>query len=287
MVLLAATAPMATAVPAVPTDLPARTTELRTALEDLSEATSADEARELWGTVPQSGDPTASALWDLSPTDGDLLAAYLDGLDEAIAEGNLTDVRSLARAAESLVEEALEPLAATWATNATGVAPGEPEMRPDGTLRVPVILHNPPPAGVGAFDVALHADPETASAVGGTVSLGTGQATADTANGSVRLASFDAKAAGGFGQGHRAFLHLGYAVFEPTDDRGNLTLDVRIHELVDPQGERLLAVGADGDLVVPAQVDASAFRLPAWAVWGLVAAGVVGVWALGRRFLRV
>lgn len=275
--LILACAPLAAATSSeadpVPASLAEPAGELHTGLEALAEAEDLERARQLHreDVQPPAGE-LSGYLEDLAGEDGRLLARYLDRVETSLEEGELSDVRSLAGAGANLLEDEIVAVAERWDANRTAVLAG-PLQADDRGLVVPLVLLNPPPAGVGAYDVALSfpdAQPREA-----TVEVGRGEVHVDEANATVRWASFDASQMARLGSPGAERVLLGEAILDSgeleTGDR--LAVDAQARELIGPEGDAVPAVGADTERTVPEP------ETGLETTW--VALGGVGVAALG------
>lgn len=313
--LLAAVLLLATAAPAtaqtssaadapmdrVPAALLADTVELRRALENASAADGADQLRAAHARAADVAPDVLPHLRTLGASDGELMSAYWTSFDEEVAaangsdDANATNARSLARAAVRTLRDDLEPRVRAWDRVRTAVTPGAASAAGDGRLRVPVLLLNPPPGGLGAFDVELVAPPGTLVPVAAEVAVGQGQARVEADNGSARLAAFDAQALAGLSSGVPS-VTLGTVTYrvadaapaaspgglDPDPDPSPVVLRVVLHELVDPGADPVPAVAPDG--AVSAAAAAGAAGPPAWTALLLVGGlGVAAVWFLRRR----
>lgn len=264
---------------AVPGSLGEPAAELGQGLSELSEAEDVATAR----TVHErSIDPAAAQIRpyaaDLADRHGELLATYLDRLATQVAAGNLSDARSLAGAAAGVVDEHLQPAAAAWDGNRTAIAAG-PITRSDDGARITLVLVNPPPGGVGAFDASLTVDratPEQAR-----LSAGQGQTQVDPANGTVRWASFDASAMAHLSADGRDRVALGDALLaDPPPAGQTVEAQASVADVTDADGEPMPAIGVTATRTMPTDEGA----LPtAWLALAGVGLGAVGLawWVRG------
>lgn len=247
--------------------------DLQTGLEQLAEAEDLEQARQLHSehVQPAAGE-LSGYLEDLAGDDGRLLASYLERTQASLAEGELSDARSLAGAGANLLGDEIVPVAERWDVNRTFVLAGPLQTDSRG-LVVPLVLVNPPPAGVAAYDVSLSfpdAQPQDA-----TVEVGRGEVHVDEANATVRWASFDASSMARLGSPGAERVLLGEAILDPGDlEPGDeLAVDAQANELLDPEGDPVPAVGSDNQRTVP---EPETGLDQTW-----VALGGVGVAALG------
>lgn len=239
------------AEPAVPETLGEPAGELASGLAELSDAEELERARQVHRERVQGpAEPLQRYGPDLAGEDGRLLSTYLDRLSTQLAAGNLSDARSLAGAGAQLTADEIRPLAERWDGNRTAVFAGPPEVT-DGGLRVPLVLANPPPSGIAAYDASLTVP--GAEPVDAATELGRGEIRLDAANGTVRWASFDASSLARLSPRGADRVVLGTAVFadETLSAGSTVTLETQAHEVLDPDGEPIPAVGVDGRREVP------------------------------------
>lgn len=293
LLLLLPASPGASAAPASPpaervdaAELVAATEHHGSILRNLSTVESMDAAVELVAEAGGNASRVLDALQDLDARDGDLLGNYWEGLRGEVRTGNLSDVRSLARAARGLLDDELLPQLRSWAGNGTFLTPGNAQAAAGGATRVPVLLFHPPPGGVGAFDLEVRVDPDAVRVAGAEAAVGQGEATVDAGNGSARVASFDARALGNLDSGG-VFVTLAHVTVEPRSGGDvPVVLDVHVRELVRPDGTAVPAVTSPGQVVVGDDVAIGASPTVAVALVVVALLGVGAAWA-ARRFLEV
>lgn len=294
--LLAALLPGALAAPGsppaverIPERLPERTETLRAALANVSEAEDLAAARRAHEDVQARAPELVPHARDLMPEDAELLGTYLAELNRSLAEGNLSDARSLAQAAANLVHDELRPRVEAWTVNRTALTAGPLRWASDGVIVVPLLLVNPPPAGVGAFDASLHVPPDRARPVAASIATGQGETSVDRANGTARIAAFDAQQLAHLGTGTQVVV-LGEARFsaEELTARDTLPVEVRVHGLATPDGQPTPALGLAHAASVPADEHGLVSALgQRWVALGLVA-GMAAVSAIvTKRWLEV
>jgi hypothetical protein len=246
-----AAAALAASAAAVPEALPQAARDLATALDRVAgqdslggmQAAHADSADERRAVRPHAE--------DLAGGDGALLVTLLDRLDEQLDAGNASDAEDLARAAASTTRSHVVPAADTWSRNRTAVGPGEATWQGD-RVAVPVVLHNAPPAGLGAFDVELALAGE-ATPVEADVAVGRGEATVDPDDGTARVASFDPAALANLdpGTGEAAVLGTVLVDGEQVASGDELRAEARPLEVATPDGHRVVTLGLAGNGTVP------------------------------------
>lgn len=256
----------------VPETLAEPTLALEDGLDDLRGAEDINQAREIHqDRVGPHAQDVAPYLEDLVREDGRLLATYLDRIDQALEEGEASDARSLAGAAANLVEDEILPVAQRWDANRTAVMAGPLQASSDG-LRVGLVLVNPPPGGIAAFDASLSF--QTAAPLGASVELGQGETRIDDANATVRWASFDASTLARLSPQQAERVLLGDAELDqgPLEPGSTIVVEAHAHELRDSEGQPVPTIGVDAERTVPeAHEGASA----AW--WALGGVGVASV----------
>lgn len=268
----------------VPVELMERTVELRHALENVSGAGSAKAARTAHARAKAPAAYALSHLPSLAGADGELVVELWRTLGPEVEAGNLTNARSLAGSAVQTLRGDVEPRVEAWDARRTAVTVGLPSAASGGGVRLPLVLLNPPPGGLAAFDVEVRLPPDGARALGGGAQAGQGQERVDAANGSVRVASFDARALAGLATAQEVVV-LGHALYEPvqpiepvgTVTGGPLPVAVKVHDLVDPQGTSVPVVSPDGSVDLAAARAGTAALLPP----GGVALGLVAVLGAG------
>lgn len=265
----------------IPEGLPGAFGDLAAALGNVSEAESVGEARRAHGDVQPAAADAVPHAPDLAGREGRLLATYLDRLDDALSAGDLDDARSLAAAADDLVREELRPAAERWSENRTAVRAGP--ARPDGEgLVLPVVLVNPPPGGVGAFDVEVSTPEGAPRPVSGSLAAGRGETRADEANRSVRLAAFQPGELAQLAP-ERRVATLGEVRLGGPVPEAPVPVDARVHQLATPDGERVPALGlATESAVLDGDAGTLAGLPERWVGLGLVVA-LAGATALAAR----
>jgi hypothetical protein len=269
----------------LPQDLEGRGLTWSDELGNVSRAEDVDEARLAQARAERVGANLSGYAIDLTDRQGRLVEDYLDSIDEALAAGNLSDARQLAGAAHNAIRDEVLPAFEAWSRNRTalGVGPAQPAGE---RVRVPIVLANPPPGRIGAVDATVEVQHPVRPVEAG-IATGEGASRVDAANGSARIASFDAQSLGGFGGGSAPVETVGHVVADP----GNLTVgasfpvELTVNELADGDGETTPAIGIGAAATRPAgDADGSATR---WIALGTVA--ILGVGALlgARRFLEV
>lgn len=264
----------------IPDDLPGRTAAILDGLERLATAEDIEHARRAHDEIAEPLDRTIPHAVDLAGRSGELLGTYATELETQLAAGNLSDARSIAQAAANLVEDEIEPLVDRWAQDRTVVAPGPARWSGD-ELVLSIVLVNPPPEGLGAFDIELVFDASRPTGAG--AATGQGEAIVDRANRTARVASFSAQALANLDKsGPR--IALGEVQLEPTEAGDTVNATAHVNELVTPEGSRVLALGPTGSSTVPERP--SGFDVGTW--WPLAAVGVGAVALIaGVRRLEV
>jgi hypothetical protein len=256
----------------VPDTLVTPAENLETGLDRVSEADTVDQAREAHDTdVQPSGQTLRAYAEDLAGDDGRLLVTYLDRLDQALENGNLSDARSLAGAAANHLADAIAPAAQAWDANRTAVLPGPVEVDED-KLTARLVLVNPPVTGVGAWEASLVLP--GSEPVEATVTHGQGETEWDPTNGTVRWASFDAQAASGLSSTEDRGLLLGEATYElgTLEPGDTVRVETQADEVDDADGEPVPAVGVDAERRIQAVDDGLGV---AWlTIAGVLVAGV-------------
>ncbi len=270
-----------------PAAIVAATETHRATLENLSTVEDRETAMRLVAAGEDDAHEVLDAVLDLDARDGGLLADYWGSLRTAADAGNLSDVRSLARAARGLVDDEVLPQVRAWSVNGTYLTPGNGQATAEGRTRVPVLLFHPPPGGVGAFDVEVQVEAGEVRIVEARAAVGTGEATVDGANGTARVASFDAKALGNLDAGGD-FVTLAHVVLEPRSEGEDLpaVVDIDLRELADPDGRSVPAVTSSGHVVLGDDVGASTSPTVAVALVIVALLGITLAWT-ARRFLEV
>lgn len=235
----------------VPQGLADATDRLREGLQAVSEADGIEQARQQYEQRVKPHEQTLLPhASDLADRDGDLLTTYLDRLADQLAEGNLTDARSLAQAAANHIRETIRSIVLAWEQNRTSLVAGSVWSTPEGP-RVSLVLIHPPPAGIAAFDASLHL--EGAIPVSAQLSKGQGQAQVDATNATVRWASFDAASLAGLDASRMERIVLGEAQLDgqKAKDGSAIGTDVEVNQLVDPNGKRVPVIGLAAERSVP------------------------------------
>lgn len=269
----------------VPASLGEPADRLVEGLSTLEDSSSLDEARQVHRerVRPPARNLTPHVV-DLAGRDGQLLETYLERLGDQLAEGNLSNARSLAGAARNVVEEDVAPAARQWDGNRTALGIG-PLRWLEGDVAGSLVLVHPPPAGIGAFAARAGIQGPTHPA-GGSLDVGRGDVRVEPANGTVRWASFDASALARLDGGTRSRIALGTLQLDPS----NLSAGDRVHthvaveELVDSNGDRLTAIGLAASHEVPARSQSGLGLARNWLAIGGVALGAVGLVYLARRW---
>lgn len=265
------------AEPSVPETLGQPAGQLAAGLGALADAEDLERARQLHRErVQPPAEPMQQYAPDLAGEDGRLLSTYLDRLSTQLAAGNLSDARSLAGAGAQLIDDEVRPVAERWDENRTAAFAGPPETTEAG-VRVPLVLANPPPSGIAAYDVSLTLP--GAEPVDATIELGQGETRLDPANGTVRWASFDASSMARLSPRGADRVVLGAAVFstDTLSPGSSVTLETQANEVLDPEGRPVAAVGVDGQREVPE--DPGGVGEAWWALAGVgVAAATLGWW---------
>lgn len=257
----------------VPESLAEPTLALEAGLDDLRQAEDIDQARQIHeDRVQPHAQDVAPYLEDLVDEDGRLLATYLDRIGQALDEGEASDARSLAGAAANLVEDEIVPIAKRWDANRTAVMAGPLQASSDG-LRVGLVLVNPPPGGIAAFDASLTF--QTAAPLAANVELGQGETRIDDANATVRWASFDASTVARLSPQQTERVLLGQADLdeESLEAGSKLVVHAHVHELRDAEGDAVPTIGVDAERTVPQAEEGGS------TMW--IALGGVGVASLG------
>jgi hypothetical protein len=257
----------------IPASLAQPSEQLRHGLDQLRDADEIERARQVHADqIQPPADQLAPYLADLAGEDGRLLATYLDRLDQALADGNLSDARSLAGAAANLVDDEVRPLTQRWDANRTALLAGPLTHGSEG-LVVPLVLHNPPAAGLAAVDASLTID--AGEPLEAHVEHGQGDTHLDPANGTVRWASFETSSLAELDTHRTDRVLLGRAVVDTDWTPGETTaIQAHAHELLDPEGEPVPAVGVETQRTVPARDEGSASRWLALAGIGLAGLGL-------------
>lgn len=261
----------------IPDDLPGRTATITGGLDRIAAAEDVEQARSAHAEIADPLERTVPHTIDLAGRSGELLGTYASELEAQLAAGNLSDARSVAQAAANLLEDEIRPLVDRWDENRTVVAPGPARWSGDD-LVVSIVLVNPPPEGLGAFDVELAFD--ASRPTGAHAATGQGETTVDPDNRTARVASFSAQALANLEKSGPRIV-LGEVQLEPPDEGTPVNATAGVHELVTPDGSPVLALGLTGSSTVPKAPDG--FDVGAW--WPIVAvgAGAVGLVALVRR----
>lgn len=279
--LLAATVPTASAaLPEPPQALPDTTEQLVEGLETVADASNLTQARQAHAGVEPLEPRVLPHTKTLAGRHGELAATLMDELEAAIARGNLSDARSLAQAAASTLREDVMPPVERWDRNRTAVTTGPPRWV-DDAIHVPVILVNPPPGGIGAFDVEVSPGGTPTAA---TLAHGQGEERIDEVNGTARLASFDARALTHLDTTGRASIVLGEITLAHDELRPGDTLNTstELHALADAEGSGVLAVTLASTSHLPAAGEEGLLGPRAWAIGGVVA-GALGLVFVVRR----
>lgn len=287
LALLGATAP-ALALPAggraqgdvpwtVPTDLPQAAEDVRAGLDQVADASEIEQARRAHRSIAGDLDALAPHAVDLAGRSGELFATYRTQLARALADGNLSDARSLAGAAANLLEDEIRPRVDRWAVNRTALAPG-PVRWSNGDPVVSVVLVNPPGGGLGAFDVGIAFEEARPTDAGAAV--GRGEASVDTANRTARVASFSAQALANLDAG-RQRLVLGEVQLDRLEPDRLVNATARVHELVASDGGEVPALGLASSSTVPERP--SGLDVGAWWPIAALAVGALVLVALVRR----
>lgn len=275
----------------VPQDLPGDTAALGSRLGNVSEAQDLEAARNEAAAAESLAEDLLPHLRDLQGDDraGDLVAELWSSLDRALREGNLSDARSLAASANDTLEDDLRPRVDAWARNGTAVTAGEPVAAEGEGFRLPIVVLDPPPGGIGALDAGIEVDPDRVRPTAARIEAGQGEVDVDPANGTARAASFQARSLAGLGSaGPRAAT---FAVVDVTPEAAveGATVDVAVtlHAAADAQGSPTPVLALDGAAVVPPSDDGLLPWIPSsWA--GLGAVGLLGAGAAaGARRLEV
>lgn len=279
LIALAALAAPATGA-GIPQDLPGDARALADGLDRVADADDVPAMRDQRATLTGPLERVLEHAGDLADREGALLATYVERLDEQLAAGNRSDAASLARAAASTTRDTIVPAADAWAENRTALVPGGPSWQGEA-VAVPVVLVNPPPAGVGALDVEVHV--EDATVTGAEVAVGRGETTVDAANGTARLASFDAAALAKLDAASRERVVVGTVLLDgdelaPGDE---VRVDPTTRALATPEGAPAPAIGVADTARVP-EASGGLFSERVLAVAG-VAAGAAVLVALARR----
>lgn len=271
----------------LPSDLADQGDAIRQELVRVAEAGNLSAMRAAAEPVLAQADPVVAHATDLQAREGERLGLFLDELSRSLEAGNETDARSLARAAVNLLEGSILPTFEAWERNRTAVLPG-PLHRDGGALILTIVLVNPPPGGLGAFDVRVQLgqgwQPTQAS-----VEVGQGESHVDTANGTARLASFDAKALVGFGSGAPEGQVLGTVRVTAEDGAlpKGLPVELDIVELASSQGDPVLALGIGGTLDVESATSQGTLLSKRMIALGAVAVLSVGAIVWVRKGLKV
>lgn len=261
----------------IPDDLPERTATITQGLDRIAAAEDIEQARRAHDEIAEPLARTVPHAVDLAGRSGELLGTYATELEAQLAAGNLSDARSVAQAAANLIEDEIQGPVDRWDENRTVVAPGPARWSGD-ELVVSIVLANPPPEGLGAFDVELAFDasrPTSARAA-----TGQGDATVEPANGTARVASFSAQALANLDKSGPRVV-LGEVQLDPLDEGASVNATAGVHELVTPDGSPVLALGLTGSSTVPKAP--GGFDVGAWWPIAAVGAGAVGLVALVRR----
>lgn len=271
----------------VPEGLPDQAAALEQRLGNLSQADGEAAMERAWPPVEDAARGVLGPAVDLTGRHGGLLTSYIDQLDTEVAAGNTTNVRSLARSAADVVADEIRPTVETWARQPTTLTLGEGRTVDEDRVRVPVVMIHPPPGGVGAVDVSVVTSATGWRPVEASIDTGHGEAHVDPANGTARLASFDAKSLAKLSS-VRAGVVVGHVLLEgaSSEDGSTGQAEVRVHAVADRDGEEVPAVGA------PAEIQATEAAGTGWQLgtWGAVAVvGGLGIGAViaARRFLEV
>jgi hypothetical protein len=267
----------------VPEDLPRDAATLRDHLENVSEAQDLDEARSVMDRARPLADDAIPLLRDIQGEDraGDLLAELWTGAEDAAEAGNLSDLRSLAGSAANTLEDDLEPRARTWAGNGTAVTVGQAEPGDGDRFRLPIVVLNPPPGGLGALDAGLRLDVDEARPVEVKIELGEGEAKVAPENGTARAASFKPKALAGLESVSGPAARFATVLVEPeaASVGDTLSVEVTVRAAADAGGSPVPVIGPDGQAVVPASEPGGLASVP--AAWGgLAAVGLMGAGAV-------
>lgn len=264
----------------IPGDLPGRTATIAEGLEQIAAAEDVEQARRAHEEIAEPLARTVPHAIDLAGRSGELLGTYASELEAQLAAGNLSDARSIAQAAANLLEDEIRELVERWDENRTVVAPGPVRWSGDD-LVVSVVLVNPPPGGLGAFDVELALDANRPT--GASLATGQGEATVDPANRTARVASFSAQALANLEKSGPRVV-LGEVQLEPVDAGSTVNATAGVHELVTPDGSPVLALGLTGSSTAPKA--SGGFEVGAW--WPIVAVGAgAAVLIVGVRRLEV
>lgn len=264
----------------VPDQLPADTRALADGLDELAGAEDLAAMRDTHANLTPVAERVLGHAEDLAGREGALLETYLDRLAEQLDAGNRSDAESLARAAATTTRQEVVPAAEAWATNRTAILAGSASWTDEG-LSVPIVLANPPPAGVGAVDVEVEIGDEAAPR-SASLALGQGETSVDAANGTARLASFDAAALANLDRSTQRAT-LGTVVLEPDGlDPGN-TVDVEVtpREAATPEGRSTPVIGLAAAVEVPEEAG-GLFNTRLLALAG-VGAGAALLFGLSRR----
>lgn len=271
----------------VPEMLPDQVAALEQGLGDLSETQEEETMERLWPAVEGAARRVLGPAVDLTGRHGELLTSYIDQLDIEVAAGNTTNVRSLARSAAGLVADEIRPAVETWARQPTTLTVGEGRTVQEDRVRVPVVMVHPPPGGVGAVDVSVATLETGWRPVEASIDTGQGQARVDPANGTARLASFDAKSLAKLSS-VRAGVVIGHVVLQggSLDDEGAGQAEVRVHAVADRDGQEIPALGAPGEIQA-SETTGAGWQLGAWGAAAVVGGLGVGAVIAARRFLEV
>jgi hypothetical protein len=258
---------------AVPDSLGDPAGEMHESLQTIADADALDRARQVHADqVVPAREELAPHASDLAPDEGPLLATYLDRLETRLAEGNLSDARSLAGAAAQLVADEIQPRAEHWDENRTALAAGPVQPGENGP-KVALVLVNPPPS-LAAYDAELSVTPGAPTSA--QVALGQGQTRVHADNGTVRWASFDASAMAHLSPQSTQRVALGQAQLDPAglDPATPVATAVDVNQLSDAEGRPVPAIGLQTERSVPAGDDAVD---PTWLTLGGVGLAAAGL----------
>lgn len=280
LALLAVPTAAGAGAPSVPEDLPGDARELADRLDATASQEDLAAMRAAHANLTPLAERVLEHAEDLAGRQGALVDTYLERLDEQLDAGNRSDAESLARAAATTTREHLVPAAEAWDVNRTAIAPGTASWTDEG-LAIAIVLAHPPPAGVGAVDVEVQVTPP-ASPEAATLALGQGETSVDQANGTARLASFDAAALANLDRSTQRAT-IGTVVLDPDGLEPADTVDLAVtpHEAATPDGRATPVIGLASTVEVPEE-GGGLFSTRLLALAG-VGAGAVLLFGLSRR----